>query len=485
MGWHTERRLTPLDSTRRVRRRCRSSSRPREALGAHEVHRLLTNVRHGGGLVFALDGGEEIGDSLGLDLGRPGRFLVDYGGSDLPDAVVVPRSHAARDAARGHQIVWRRPAPGPTTTLATTNDGNQKSFTVGVGFPTGHGTRGGRQLVGALRQRRGARLPARAPTSSWRERFEYVRPSDVASPTHGVRRVPSRIWHARRKLDAPITGYLERDTASGRFLAQALIAGLLLVARAGAASDRAARSRAHRAPLAARACGRARARVRRRRRDAHGDGAAGQRAYGGAPAASIARGARRRRRGVSRQRLRSDSPRCATAVGAVVARALAEPVSPRELAAIGEALRDIERHASRRPPHSLMRISIQEGAAIVAPRARRRRDARRRPGRRDRGRARRLPRARPRADRGRARHGEDAARSHDRRTRWRCDSRASSSRPTSCRPTSPASALYRDPCAASSSNRDRCSPISCSPTKSTARRPRRRPRCSRRWRSDR
>ena len=67
------------------------------------------------------------------------------------------------------------------------------------------------------------------------------------------------------------------------------------------------------------------------------------------------------------------------------------------------------------------------------------------------------------------------------RSRCRWPSAASSSRPTSCRPTSPARRSSRRTArpapASSSSSRGRCSPTSFWPTKSTARRPRRRPRC--------
>ena len=42
---------------------------PRGGLGGHEVHRLLENVRHGGGLIFSLDGNDELSDSLAVDAG--------------------------------------------------------------------------------------------------------------------------------------------------------------------------------------------------------------------------------------------------------------------------------------------------------------------------------------------------------------------------------------------------------------------------------
>src|SRR5689334_8698032 len=69
MGWKTERRLKALDSATGPRRVDVVLS-PSVALGAHEVHRLLENVRAGGGLVVSLDGDDELADSLGVEGGR-------------------------------------------------------------------------------------------------------------------------------------------------------------------------------------------------------------------------------------------------------------------------------------------------------------------------------------------------------------------------------------------------------------------------------
>ena len=95
LGWRTERRLVPLDSVASATT-VQVVLAPNEALGAHEVHRLLDNVRRGGGLVFAIDGGEEIGDSLGIDLGRPARFLSNYGDASC----ATPSSFSERTLLR-------------------------------------------------------------------------------------------------------------------------------------------------------------------------------------------------------------------------------------------------------------------------------------------------------------------------------------------------------------------------------------------------
>jgi hypothetical protein len=225
MGWHTERRLVPMDSTPGAPT-VQVVLAPREALGAHEVHRLLTNVRRGGGLVFALDGGEEIGDSLGLDLGRPGRLLSNYGDRNCP----TPSSFRDRTLLalppEVNQIVWRRPAPGPTTTLATTHEGIQKSFTVGVGFPLGKG-RVAVVSSPALFGNDAVRLCGTGADIVVARAFEFVRPSDVSSP----RMVFDEFHHGFGTHGGSMTaiGRFLSVTPSGRFLAQALIAGLLLV----------------------------------------------------------------------------------------------------------------------------------------------------------------------------------------------------------------------------------------------------------------
>ena len=88
----------------------------------------------------------------------------------------------------------------------------------------------------------------------------------------------------------------------------------------------------------------------------------------------------------------------------------------------------------------------------------------------------------PPAARGLPGHRQDLARARDRPERRRARATASSSPPTCCPVTSPASASTTSAAASSTSTAGRCSPTSCSPTRSTARARRPRPRCSRSWR---
>jgi Domain of unknown function (DUF4350) len=342
MGWRTERRVTPMDSAPAVPT-VQVILSPGEALGAHEVHRLLTNVRRGGGLVFALDGGEEIGDSLGLALGRPARLLSNYGDANCP----TPSSFRDRTLLalppEVNQIVWRRPSPGPTTALATTHEGIQKSFTVGVGFPLGKG----RVVVvssPALFTNDAVRLCGTGADIVVARAFEFVRPPDVSSP----RMVFDEFHHGFGAHGGSLTaiGRYMSATASGRFLTQALIAGLLLVLA------RAPRPIPPKDPE----------RIIRRSPLEHADALGHAYADVAATRTATARligGVRRRAGRAVAASPGSDDVVFLDAIGqrypsltaavARVRRGLVQPVSPREFVAIGEALNDIERQITTPP----------------------------------------------------------------------------------------------------------------------------------------
>ena len=244
--------------------------------------------------------------------------------------------------------------------------------------------------------------------------WEYVRQRD-RRPDDGVRRIPSRIRHARRQRHrdhARICRARRRDA----FSRSAARGGLLLLFAVAPRPIIPREPGAHHATVAARARRRARPRVFRRARDAHRDVAPGERSAPArrrepspptaaddrvfldavAPTLSVARDRRSRYCGAG----------CESRLRRASSRASAKP-----------STRSSEQLADAATSSQSMSISIQEGSEHHAPRARRRRHARRRAGRGDRGRARRVPRARARADRRRAGHGEDAARARDRAAR--------------------------------------------------------------------
>jgi hypothetical protein len=341
LGWKTERRIVPMPSTGAPT--VQVVLAPREALGAHEVHRLLTNVRQGGGLVFALDGGEEIGDSLGLDLGRQGRLLSTYGDPNCPPPASFHDRTLLALPPEVNQIRWRRPAPGPTTTLATTQGGVETPLTVGVGFPLGSG-RVAVVSSPALFANDAVRLCGTGADIVVARAFEFVRPAGVAAP----RMVFDEFHHGfgtHGGSMTAITRYLG-GTGSGRFLTQALVAGLLLVLA------RAPRPVPPKDPE----------RITRRSPLEHAD-ALGH-AYADVEAtrtatARLVGGLRRRAGRVVAAPPGADDAVFLDVVGqrypslndsvSRVRRGLAEPVSSRELAAIGEALNDIERQITTAP----------------------------------------------------------------------------------------------------------------------------------------
>lgn len=227
MGWRPERRTAPLDSTPGPGI-AHVVLAPSSALGAREVHRLLDDVRRGGALVFALDGADEIADSLGVAQGRPGRFLSGFGDPECP----TPQSFSQRAALavppEVRQLVWLRPPPGGArvVTLASTHDRIDAGLPVAVGFPLGAG-RVAVASTSLLFANDVIRQCSWGADVAAARILEYVRPPSETRP----RLVFDEFHHGYGthggSLSAVAT-YLSR-TPSGHFVAQALLAGLLLV----------------------------------------------------------------------------------------------------------------------------------------------------------------------------------------------------------------------------------------------------------------
>lgn len=224
MGWKAERRVVPLDSTPRART-VDVVLAPSVSLGAHEVHRLLENVRGGGGLIASLDGDDALADSLGVEGGR-GAALLDATGADCSDE----RFSAARILTIPPDAREVEPPKIPdvevTTLLSASAPRGVGMFRGAIGFPVGAGrvvVVGSSSVFGnaAVRYCRwGADLAIA-------RMLQYVRPTGGMPPTlvfdeyhhgYGV--------HGGSLRAAAI--YLGR-TPSGHFLVQALVAGLLLL----------------------------------------------------------------------------------------------------------------------------------------------------------------------------------------------------------------------------------------------------------------
>jgi hypothetical protein len=334
MGWLAKRRETTLDSlvdsaTVHV------IMGPSSELGAKETHRLLTDVRAGGGLVLVVDASDPITDSLGMGLGSESRWFTgsaDPGcrGSPMEGAFVLPPSV--------RNLVWRRPAPGKVAVLARTDERFGPRLNTAIGVQVGRGRVAVVASTDLFRNVAVRTCPWGADVVVARA-FEFVRPATPGHATllfdeyhHGFGMHPGSMRAVAR--------YLAR-TSSGHFLLQGLVAGLVLllayVPRPIVPRDPARIAR--RSPVEhADALGHAYADVRATR----------------TATAHLVWGLRRRAgRMVGPAAGASDDavldgvaerhPDTRTAV-ATIRRALHDPIEPRDFAAVGDALRDIERH---------------------------------------------------------------------------------------------------------------------------------------------
>jgi hypothetical protein len=342
MGWRTERRVTPLDTGGAPV--VHAVLGPQQTLGAHEVHRLLENVRRGGGLIFTLDGGEEIADSLGITSGQAARFLSGFGDPSCPAARSFQERAALAVPPEVRHIVWRRPAPGPVVPLAQAGIRANEKIPVAVGFPLGRGRVATVSSSGVFANE-AVRVCAWGADVAVARALEFTRETSGAPRLvfdefhHGYGQHPGSI--------RAVTAYLS-GTSSGHFLAQALVAGLLLVLA------RAPRPIVPREPE----------RIARRSPLEHVD-ALGQ-AYADVDATRTATarllGGVRRRTGRIRARgagddgaflanVRDRFPPLAPSVD-IVSNALERPVSARGLIGVGAALSTIEHHLLTTPPPS-------------------------------------------------------------------------------------------------------------------------------------
>ena len=224
MGWKTEQRVVQLDSAKRARG-VDVVLAPAISLGSHEVHRLLENVRSGGGLIASLDGDDELADSLGVDGGR-GAALLDATGTDCTE----DRSSAARLLTIPPDARDVEPPKIPprevTTLLSATPRRGLAPVRGAIGFPLGSGrvvVVGSSSVFGnsAIRY---CRWDADVAVARM---LAYVRPASEVHPTIVFDEFHHGYGVHGGSLRAA-TMYLGR-TSSGHFLAQALIAGLLLL----------------------------------------------------------------------------------------------------------------------------------------------------------------------------------------------------------------------------------------------------------------
>lgn len=225
LGWQVHRRLTTLDSLPPAGD-VQVVLAPSGGLGGHEVHRLLDNVRAGGGLVFSLDGNDEIADSLGLDFGK--RVAV-LGGTRDPECE-APQSIAARVLLtlppEVNDVVWRKRPLARDTTLAVVRDPASKPVNAAIGFPLGAGRVAVTSSSAIFSNDAVRNCPWKADLAVV-SMLEYVRPRGGRAQALAFDEFHHGFGTHGGTLRAA-AGYLAH-TPSGHFVIQALVAGLLLL----------------------------------------------------------------------------------------------------------------------------------------------------------------------------------------------------------------------------------------------------------------
>ena len=248
-----------------------------------------------------------------------------------------------------HEVVWRRPPPGPVTSLSYGGSvfpatGNERA-PVAVGLSLGQGQSGSRSAATtSSRTKRCGRV------SGARTSWSRVRGSTSGVGTEGQPMVFDEFHHGRGVHEGSVTAiwsYLSQ-TASGRFFATLLVAGVAPPLRRRAAPDCPARAGADCPALAARTCRCARPCVFRRGRDSHGDRPSRERlasAYGPdgccRPQGGRSRVSRRSSRGAFRQ-WRSRRRHCSADCASKLRRASSRVVA--------DAIDEIERVVAAPPP---------------------------------------------------------------------------------------------------------------------------------------
>ena len=222
-GWRVARRLTPMDSAVRDTT-VQVVIDPSVTLGVREVHRLLENVRSGGGLIFTIDA-EEIAESLGVARGKPGRFLSGYRDPDCPDPQTFRERALLAIPPEVHGLFWKRP-PSGMAAIVTTDRRFGAAQPVASGFALGKG----RVVVvstSAILANDALRVCEWGADVATARILEYARPGFPSS----VPLVFDEFHHGFGMHGGSLTAisrYLAR-TASGHFFLQALVAGLLLL----------------------------------------------------------------------------------------------------------------------------------------------------------------------------------------------------------------------------------------------------------------
>lgn len=358
LGWHVARRLAPEPGEPGPGRIHAELAVP-APLGGREAHRLLEDVRAGAGLLLVLNPRSALADSLHLRLGARGSGGVLALASGLAaDTRVCADSARSRSRLSAlaavplwpdgrvhvYALAWTAPPPADTTVLGYSTFDKDARVPAVVAFPYGRGRVVVYSDPDMLRN-------DVLRVCRWQADVLYVRALEYLDGAGGA--APGRIVFDEYRQGfgrhpgstSTIAGFLA-DTAPGRMLAQLIAAALVLLLAAGArpVPPRPAPVASRRSPLEhvdalARAYGRMGATRTAVDRLVHG---VRRRVEGAAPVAA---------QGRSHEEFLAAAAAADASLGrdtALVGRALGRPVSPRELEAVGRALRRIETALSTR-----------------------------------------------------------------------------------------------------------------------------------------
>jgi len=224
LGWRVERRLTTFDSVPRVGS-VQVVLAPAGGLGARDVHSLLENVRGGGGLVFSLDGNDELADSLGLDAGKREALLSGARDPECPPPQSITARALLALPPEVNDVVWaKRPLARDTTLVAVRNAG-ESPVPVAIGFRLGAGKISVTSNSAVFSNEAVRNCP-------WNADLAVVSMFEYAGGSRGAGGLVFDEYHhgfGRHGGSLSAASTYLAHTPSGHFMIQTLVAGLLLL----------------------------------------------------------------------------------------------------------------------------------------------------------------------------------------------------------------------------------------------------------------
>jgi hypothetical protein len=199
---------------------------PAGGLGGREVHALLENVRRGGGLVFSLDGNDELADSLDVDMGKRDALLSGTNDPECQNAPSITARALLVLPPEVSEVVRDARPPARETTLVDVRSGRGPGVPIAIGFPVGAGKVAVTSNSAVFSNEAVRNCPWKADLAVV-SMLEYARPTGESPPALAFDEYHHGFGVHGGTFSAAAT-YLAH-TPSGHFMIQALVAGLLLI----------------------------------------------------------------------------------------------------------------------------------------------------------------------------------------------------------------------------------------------------------------